>query len=377
MRHNVIVRSVAVTAATLLLAACGASPTASENGPARGNDAAKQAAAKAQEVYDRINGLTGEERRKTLVELAEKEGKLSIYTSNTDMDKLVEGFEDAYDIEVSVYRGNSESVLQRILQEQQANYLGNDFVDTNAGELNILNKEGKLYPYEGELRDKVRQEGQAEGWTASRFNVFVVGWNTNRVKPGQEPKSFEELADPKWKGQVSMEVGDVDWFAGLYKYYLDQGKSEAEVKDLFTKIAANSKIAKGHTTQGELLSAGQFGVTVSSYSHTVDKAADKGAPVSWHPASGAPVQPILVRPNGVAMMKTAAHPAAAMLFADWELTEGQKILADAFRIGSIPTGKDPLAGLKVVAVPEQELLDNAKKWDTLYAEILEAGQEIK
>ncbi|MDZ5445022.1 ABC transporter substrate-binding protein [Micromonospora sp. 4G57] len=367
----------AITAAALLLAACGGSPTASDNGSARGNDAAKQTAAKAQEVYDRINGLTGEERRKTLVELAEKEGKLSIYTSNTDMDKLVEGFEDAYDIDVSVYRGNSESVLQRILQEQQANYLGNDFVDTNAGELNILNKEGKLYPYKGELRDKVRKEGQAEGWTASRFNVFVVGWNTNRVKPGQEPKSFEELADPKWKGQVSMEVGDVDWFAGLYKYYQDQGKSEAEVKDLFTKIAANSKVAKGHTTQGELLSAGQFGVTVSSYSHTVDKAADKGAPVTWHPASGVPVQPILVRPNGVALMKTATNPAAAMLFADWELTEGQKILADAFRIGSIPTGKDPLAGLKVVAVPEQELLDNAKKWDSLYAEILEAGQEIK
>jgi iron(III) transport system substrate-binding protein len=377
MRQNIILRSAAAAAAALLLAACGSSPTASGGGQPRNNDKAQQAAAKAQQVYDQINGLTGEERTKKLVELAEKEGKLSIYTSNTDMDKLVEGFEDKYDIEVSVYRGNSESVLQRILQEQQANYLGNDFVDTNAGELNILNKEAFLYPYDGELRDKVRKEGQAEGWTASRFNVFVVGWNTNKVKPGQEPKSFEELADPKWKGQVSMEVGDVDWFAGLYKYYLDQGKSEAEVKDLFTKIAANSKIAKGHTTQGELLSAGQFAITVSSYSHTIDKAADNGAPVSWHPASGGPVQPILVRPNGVALMKTATNPAAAMLFADWELTEGQKILADAFRIGSIPTGKDPLAGLKVVAVPEQELLNDAKKWDSLYAEILEAGQEIK
>lgn len=376
MRQKIILRSVAAAAAVLLLAACGSSPTASGNGQAGGNDAAKQAAAKAQEVYDRINGLTGEERRKTLVELAEKEGKLSIYTSNTDMDKLVKAFEDTYDIEVSVYRGNSESVLQRVLQEQKANYLGNDFVDTNAGELNILNAEKMLYPYKGELRDQVRKEGQADGWTASRFNVFVVGWNTSKVKPGQEPKSFEELADPKWKGQVSMEVGDVDWFAGLYKYYLDQGKSEAEVKDLFTRIAANSKIAKGHTTQGELLSAGQFAVTVSSYSHTIDKAADKGAPVTWRPAS-APVQPILIRPNGFALMKNATNPAAAMLFADWELTEGQKILEEAFRIGSIPTGKDPLAGLKVIAVPEQELLDDPKKWDTLYSDIVQAGQEVK
>jgi len=363
----------------LLLAACGSSPTAGggSSGGSAGSDAAKKAAANAQQVYDRINGMTGEERRKTLVELAEKEGKLSIYTSNTDMDKLVEGFEDAYKVEVSVYRGNSESVLQRMLQEQQANYFGNDFVDTNAGELNIMNREGLLYPYQGELRDKVRKEGQADGWTASRFNLFVVGWNTSKVKAGQEPKSLEELADPKWKGQVSMELSDVDWFAAMYKYYLDKGKSEQEVKDLFTKIAANSKVAKGHTTQGELLSAGQFGVTVSSYSHTIDKAADKGAPVTWHPTSGPPVQPLVIRPNGVGLMKTAANPAAAMLFVDWELTEGQKILADAFRIGAIPTAKDPLAGLQVIPVPEQELLNDAKKWDSLYAEIVQAGQEVK
>jgi iron(III) transport system substrate-binding protein len=378
MRRNKFFGPAAALAVALLLAACGSSPTSGDASGGSGNsDAAKKAATKAQEVYDRINGLSGEERHKTLVELAEKEGKLSIYTSNTDMDKLVEGFEDEYDIDVSVYRGNSESVLQRMLQEQKANYFGNDFVDTNAGELNIMNSEGLLYPYQGELRDKVRKEGQANGWTASRFNVFVLGWNTDKVKAGQEPKSLEELADPTWAGKVSMEVGDVDWFAAMYKYYLDQGKTEDQVRELFKKIASNSKIAKGHTTQGELLSAGQFGITVSSYSHTIDKAADKGAPVSWRPASGPPIQPIVIRPNGVGLMKTATNPAAAMLFVDWELTEGQKILEKAFRIGAIPTKDDPLVALKVVPVPEQELLDNAKKWDDLYAEIIRSGQEVK
>jgi iron(III) transport system substrate-binding protein len=374
MRQHFFLPAVAAMTAALLLSACGTSPTATGD---LNNDAAIKAAAKAQQVYDRINGLTGDERRKTLKELAEKEGKLSIYTSNTDMDKLVEGFMKAYKVNVSIYRGNSESVLQRVRQEQQAGYFGNDFVDTNAGELNIMNKEGLFSPYRGELRDAVRKEGQAEGWTAARFNAFVVGWNTSKVKPGAEPKSFEELADPKWKGQVSLEVGDVDWFAGLYRYYLDHGKSEAEVRDMFTRIAANSKVAKGHTTQGELLSAGQFSIAASSYSHTIDKAADKGAPVSWHPSSGRPVEPVVLRPNGVALMKTATNPAAAMLFVDWELTEGQKILATAFRIGSIPGAADPLAGLTIATIPEQELLADPKKWDELYANIVRAGQEIK
>jgi iron(III) transport system substrate-binding protein len=366
--------AVSTVAIALLISSCGTSPTAGGN---RGSD--KQAAAEkeASAVYDRINGLSGAQRHDTLVELAEKEGKLSIYTSNTDIDKLVEGFENAYDIEVSVYRANSETVLQRELQEQGAGFFGNDVIDTNAGELNVMNKEGLLAPYEGELRDKVREGGQANGWTASRFNVFVVGWNTDKVKPGQEPKSFEELADPKWKGQVSMELGDVDWFAGMYEYYRAQGKSDTEIHELFSRIATNSKIVRGHTTQGELLSAGQFAITVSSYSHTIDKAADKGAPVTWRPTSGDPIQPIVVRPNGVGLMKTAQHPAAAMLFMDWELTEGQKALADAFRVGSIPGARDPLAGLTVTAPPEKELLDDPKKWDDRYAEIVQSGQEIK
>lgn len=374
MRRPLVLSAVAVAAIALLLSSCGASPTAAGD---RGNDSSAAAAKKASATYDRINGLTGKERHDTLVDLAEKEGKLSIYTSNTDIDKLVDGFENAYDVDVSVYRANSETVLQRELQEQQAGFYGNDVIDTNAGELNVMNKEHLLSPYKGALRDAVRKEGQANGWTASRFNLFVIGWNTDKVKPGSEPKSFEELADPKWKGQVSMELSDVDWFAGMYDYYRSKGKTDAEIRDLFSRVAANSKVAKGHTTQGELLSAGQFSVSVSAYSHTIDKAANDGAPVTWHPASGEPVQPVVVRPNGVGLMRTAEHPAAAMLFMDWELTEGQKALAKAFRVGSIPGASDPLAGLQVVATPEKELLDNPKKWDDLYADIVQSGQEIK
>ena len=369
MRHPVASRVAAVVASSIVLAACGGSPTASPGE----SDTPQQS--KAVAVYERINALSGQARTDELVKCAEEEGELSVYTSNTDMDKVVEGFEDEYDIEASVYRGNSETVLQRMLQEQKAGFYGNDVVDNNAIELNVAQKEGYLSPYEGELRDSVRKEGQAEGWTASYFNAFVVGWNTDLVKPGQEPKTFEELADPKWKGKLSMELGDVDWFAALYQYFIDSGKNKDEVLDLLKKIAANSKIAKGHTVQGELLSAGQYAVTLSSYSHTIDKAADKGAPVAWMPASGEPVQPLIVRPNGIGLMKNASNPCAAVLFADYELTGGQEAFAKTFRIGATEAAAKAIASLEVVAVPEKEMLDNAKKWDDLYAEVTQSGSK--
>lgn len=357
----------------LLVAACGGSPTtsASDQGESGG-----KATAQAQAVYDRVNGLSGDERTAELVKLAEQEGELAIYTSNTDLDDMVEGFGDEYDIDVSVYRGNSESVLQRVLQEQQADFRGVDLVETNALELNVLNEEGYLYPYEGELRDQVREEGQADGWTADRFNVFVIGWNTDKVKPGDEPTSLQELAEPQWKGRISMEIGDVDWFVALYQYYQEQGKSEDEVLDIFRGLARNAKIVKGHTVQGELLSAGQFDVGVSLYSHTVDKAADIGAPVAWRSDSVQPVQPLVIRPNGAGLMHNATNPAAAMLFMDYALTSGQDILGESFRISAIPSGRDPLDGLEAIAVPEQDLLENPQKWDELYVDVVEGGQEV-
>ena len=360
-----------LTALLMLVAGCGASPTAQDEG---GTGADSQVAKKATAVYDKFNAMSGEERRKALVAAAQKEGQLAIYTSSTDeMETLAADFEDAYDIDVEVYRANSETVLQRVLQEQKANYYGNDVLETNAGELNVANKKGMLAEYTSQYRDAVRKEGQLNGWTASRFNVFVLGWNTKLLKPDEVPASLEELADPKWRGKVSMEVGDVDWFAAMYEYYKGKGMSDAEVKDLLSKIASNSKVTKGHTVQGELLAAGQFAITTSSYSHTIDKAKADGAPLEWRPA----VEPIVIRPNGIGLMKTAKHPAAAMLFVDFELTHGQKVFRDAFRIGSVPTSDDPLAGLETIATPDDDLLANPEKWNTLYDEVVRNGQEVE
>jgi iron(III) transport system substrate-binding protein len=364
MRKHLASYLIAILA--LVLSACGGSPTATNAGDAAAG------ASDAQQVYQQINGLSGDERSKTLLDLAKKEGKLSLYTSNTDMDDVVNAFKEKYGLDVETYRANSETVLQRVLQESTAHYQGADLIETNAGELNDLQQQQLLYPYEGELRDKVRPEGQKDGWTADRFNAFVIGWNTGKVAAGSEPQSLKDLAEPQWKGRVGLEIGDVDWFAAMYNYYKSQGMSDDDVTNFFHSLAANSKIAKGHTVMGELLSAGQFDVAASIYSHTVDNAAEKGAPVSWR-KNGKPVEPVVLRPNGAGLMKTAKHPAIAMLFLDFLLTDGQKAIAGANRIGAIPTADDPLAGVQTVSVPEEELLNNPQKWNDAYKKVTDSG----
>lgn len=352
---------------SVALTACG-SPAAS-NG-----DSAELVDSHAKEVFDEYNGMSGEERTEALVAAAQEEGELSVYTSNTDLDAIVEAFTEKYDIDVNVYRGNSESVLQRVLQESQAGFAGVDLIETNSGELNILGEEGILYPYESELRDAVREEGQKEFWTADRFNAFVAAWNTDLVADDEVPTSLEGFADSRWKGRISMELGDVDWFSAMWNYYLDQGKSEDEVRAMFDAIAANSKIVKGHTVQAELLSAGEFAAGVSMYSHSVQEGTEDGRPITWRSDDVEPVQPLVLRPNGAGLVGTAEHPAAAVLFLDFLLTDGQDAIAAEYRIGSVPTAEDPLAGLETIQVDEDEMLNNAEHWDELYADVVQGGE---
>ncbi|MFG2788114.1 ABC transporter substrate-binding protein [Streptomyces sp. NPDC048419] len=350
-------------AAGLVLTGCGGSPTTTN---AAGSAPEKN-------PYAPYESLTGTKRTDKLLADAKSEGgTLDLYTSNTDIQDLVDAFQKAYPgVKVHAFRANSETVLQRAVQENDANKPQNDVMDTNDLELRALDAQHLLHAYQGpaeaNLKDAAKNLG---GWTAERFNAFVVGWNTNQVKKGEEPTDFADFADPKWKGKLSVEVGDWDWYASMHTYLTEEkGMSDADADALFKKIATNVKVVKGHTVQGELLSAGQFAVALSVYSHTVDKAAEKGAPVAWRPA----VEPVILRPNGVALMARARHPAAALLWTDWVLGAGQKVIAESLRIPAakqVPGYKDPIpAGTKTYSLSKTAETDT-KKWNTAYDALL-------
>jgi len=359
---------VAGLAAVLVASGCGASPTAGGTSGGGGGQTA------AEKVYAEIGPLNGKERRDKLAGLAKKEGTLSLYTSMTSdiADSVTKKFTDQFGIKIDLYRAGSETVLQRILQEQSANYAGNDVVETNANELFDLNGEHMLATYKGERRDMVPKAGQFDGWTATRFNLFAPSWNTNLVKPQDAPKTWEDLADPKWNGKLSMELTDSDWYLTLYGYWRKHGKTDAQIDKLFADMADGAKIVKGHTVQGELLSAGQFSVVASNYSYIVGNAKKKGAPVDYLPF----VEPVIARPNGIGLMRSAKHPAAAMLFADWLLTEGQKVLTDDGLTPAIVEGNDPLKGVEIVPIDVQTLVKDGPEWEKKYDKVVAGGEKV-
>lgn len=350
------------TTGVLALTGCSGSPTSGGSGAEHAN------AAVAQEVYTKFDGLTGPDRMAQLVAAAEQEGVLSLYTTLTpDSAVAVEkAFESTYKIDIQLTRASSEAIISRIQNEQKAGYKkGNDVAELNGFELTALASEGYLADFNGPERDLVIEDGKHEGWTADRLNWFVPSRNTNLVSDADWPRRLEDYAAPKYAGKLSLEVNEVDWFMTLHDYYTgEKGMSEDEFLKMFKKIQQNSVAVDGHAPQIEQLSAGQFGVALSTYDYQAAEAAAKGAPVSFDPI----VQPVVQRANGVALMKSAPHPNAAYLFYVWILTDGQQVMRDVGLKSSLAadTEKAAESGLEIVNVDVDKLLKEHRKFTDMY-----------
>jgi iron(III) transport system substrate-binding protein len=369
MSKSRMIRPAAVAAgAVLVLTACGSTPTASSPADA---DTGSSGPTEAEQLYEELAGLSGQERRDRLVELAADEAGLNYYTSmNADMaDAVAEAFSDEFGIDVSMYRASSETLVQRVLQEQDANFAGNDLVETSADILMAFQQEGVMSPCASpELVEQVPEAGRYEDWTATRFNLFAPSWNTDLVS--DPPTSWEDLADPKYDGQLALELGDYDWYMALTEYWLSEGKSQEEIDQLFADMVDGASVVKGHTVMAELMSAGQFGVASSNYSYIVEASEAAGAPITTTPY----VEPLIARPNGGSCMRTAQNPAGAMLFMDWLLMEGQDVIAAEGATPSIvEAGGDQV---DLYPVDGQQLLDEGQEWSQRYDELLAGVEEI-
>lgn len=364
---------IAAAVAAVVLGGCGKSVTSG------GSGATAAAATPAEKVYRQLNGLPAAQQRAEAIRQAKREGTLSLYTSLTEelVKPVQEAFQRQTGVKVQVFRASSETVLQRILQEASASRVGNDAVETNFGEMAALSQQGLLADYRGAASASVPRTGRFTGWLADRLNVMLPAWNTDLIRPGQEPTSWEDLADPRFKGKLTMELSDSDWYENVSKYWLAHGKTQAQVDDLWKRIVANANVAKGHTVMAELLGAGQTAVDAMNYSYITDSTAKKGAPVTFRSADGTAKVPGFARPQGVSMMKAAKHPAAAWLFNDWMLTEGQKLLVS---LGLTPSVKVPgdrsLEGVTLVPYDIQGLTTDAKRWEDAYDALLRGVKQI-
>jgi spermidine/putrescine-binding protein len=141
-----------------------------------------------------------------LIAAAKKEGEVVWYTTQI-LDPLVLRLQDAfrrkYGIEIKPVRQNSTELAIRVSNEAKAGRVQADVYDgTTTAE--VLKKEGLALKWLPEIakelpKDYVDPDGY---WIGTNYYLITAAFNTDLVKPGTEPKHWDDLLDPRFKGQI-------------------------------------------------------------------------------------------------------------------------------------------------------------------------------
>ena len=313
-----------------------------------------------------VSTYHGPDREKRLVEGARKEGELMLYASIpvADIAVLTETFTKKYGVKVKAWRGDSEAMLQRVLNEAKARRHEVGVMVASSSALEPLSREKLLTEVKSPLLADLVPGSVAPNreWASVYLNTFVQAYNTNLVSKDELPKSYRDLANPRWKGRLAVEAEDYDWFAQVVL-----GMGEAQGLKLFRDIVATNGISvrRGHSVMNNLVAAGEIPLALSAYGFLAEQSKLKGAPLDWFI-----IPPLLARPTVAGVSRFAPQPHAAVLFYDFLIGEAQPILASRQFVSPSRKVDSPFIRNPLQLIDSVEMLDNAKKWQELYQSVV-------
>ncbi len=295
------------------------------------------------------------------VEAAKKEGKVVWYTSLAlpSAEKVAKLFEAAYPgIKVEVHRTGSQRILQRVMQELQANLKLVDVIHTSDAGHFVLLKEKKLLmkytpagvdPFPAGFKDR---DGYYYGLRAT---VNVIAYNTKLVSVGEVPKGWKDLLDPKWKGKL---VTAHPGYSGVIATHV-LALVHLHGWDYFKQLAQNKlMLVQSAVDPAGVVASGERSVAVNGGDYYYYQMKKKGNPIEVvYPKEGVP---LVVSPTAIASF--APHPNAAKLFTDFTFSrELQQVMADSEGLYTghpevkYPSDKPKLSELKLLPVDAEEL----------------------
>jgi iron(III) transport system substrate-binding protein len=300
---------------------------------------------------------------------AEGEAKVIFYTTSnaSDAKAVTDAFRRIYPkIDVQFERTTDSQLMEKILSQARAGQALWDVVSTTGYYGYLLKKRGLLAAYDSPER-KFFRDGYKDPqgfWTSTYTTYAVFGYNTKLVSKANVPRTHEDLLKPFWREQVGIENRGYEWFAATMNG-IGREKGLSYMRAL---AAQRPGLRVGRTLLAQLVAAGEFNGTLTSYIHNFDSLKATGAPVDW---VGLP--PSFANLHPVALNVKAPHPNAGKLFIDFMLSQrGQEVVRGLKRIPDrIDTPPDPpnlLQGM-MPAFTAPEVYDNFDRYIKMFQDV--------
>jgi iron(III) transport system substrate-binding protein len=328
-------------------------------------------AAQSSNTVETIASYAGADRQAMLEAGARRERGVLLYTTGTQIEPLIRGFERKYPfLRVTVQRGPQTEIARRAIQEYRVGRTDIDMFELSSQGLILIRDANILQPFsspEAAAYDAAAIEG-ARHWVVVRESYTGIGFNTKAIPAELAPKSYDDLLGPQWRGRMAMS-GSVSTAANFVgALVLSKGED-------FVRHLARQDIRIYPVTAralANLMIAGEVVLSPTIYNSHVEVSAATGAPLGWV-APG----PVPVTDTAVALARQARSPHAAMLMIDYLMSpEGQAIYG-RLGYGSAREGAARQAGStrvqKVYIGNRRDFVREFAAWARLYRELFLSG----
>jgi iron(III) transport system substrate-binding protein len=231
---------------------------------------------------------------------------------------------------------SASSGLEQRIKSEGANSPADVLLTVDIGRLDDAVKAEVSQPVKSDKLDEIvppRFRDPKGHWYGISMRARVVYASKERVK--QNAISYEELADPKWKGKICIRSGQHMYNNGLFAAYLAK-YGEAKTEEWLKGIKANlaQKPSGGDRETARDIAAGKCDIGIANtYYWALMNNADP-AKKPWAEATRVILPTFAgggthVNLSGVVLAKHAPNKANAMKLIEWLVEEkAQKIYAD-------------------------------------------------
>lgn len=259
--------------------------------------------------------------------------ELVVYTARNE--QLIKPLFDAYTRETGVkitFVTDKEGALMQRLKSEGRNTPADMLITVDAGNLWQAAQEGLLKPVKSEVLEKnipdhLRDPGNQ--WFGLSVRARTLFYNTQKLKPA-DLKSYEDLADPKWKGRLCLRTSKKVYNQSLVAMMIAEHgavKAEQIVRGWVDNLATQP--FPDDTKMMEAVAAGQCDVGIANtyyYGRLMEKSPRLPLGIFWANQQGSGVH---VNISGAGVTKFAKHEKEAVKLLEWLSSDkAQNLFAD-------------------------------------------------
>jgi iron(III) transport system substrate-binding protein len=287
---------------------------------------------------------------------AKAEGKVVWYTSTPieEAQKIAELFRAQTGISVELFRSGGSQILSRFQQEINAGRVAVDVLThSDPAAARAMTKKGLFVAFRPRNFEHVPDAAKAAdgSFIGQRLNMMTHYLRTDKVAPADEPKTWDDLTAPKYKGKLAMADPS---FTSLQVSVVGM-MSKQRGWGFYEKLRQNDvMIVPGNQQVSDLIKRSERLIAIGALDSYAADLKAAGHPIkTLYPSDG-----VFVIPSPTAVVKGSPNPAAAKLFAQFMIGDEVQSLFPAdggysARIDIVaPAGSPDLKSLNIIAVDD-------------------------